>query len=93
MRQIAVVTTPQPLDEVLQPPGFYVEIPGRADEFRKAWCLDSMKRFPVEEAGLSQVRDGPLNIAPVSVLRQDRSDDDLNRGLAGVRSPADRMFL
>src|SRR6185369_8255069 len=80
---MAAVTPRDVLREGPEPAGLQPERAGRAEQRRKPRRRHAQHRVMVEGAGRAEPLDGALGVAPGGVLREDRSNDDLEPGAGG----------
>jgi len=84
--EVAAELLGQHVNEVLEALRLEAEVAGRADYLAQPIDVDGFQRCGVEQPFTLEVRDGPFDVLPVGVLRQDGTDHNLKRRLG--RPPA-----
>ena len=94
--QRAAVSLDEKLQQAPQPPGLDAEIAGRPDQLLQFLQRHLVQGVRIEQVGLAEIADRPLDVLPTRVLRQHRADHHLKGRLArppvlgteGVEQPA-----
>ena len=78
----SVVTLDQELQQAPQPLGLDAVVTGRPDQFLQFFLGHFVQGVGIQQVGLAEVADRPLDVLPVRVLHQDRADHHFKMAIA-----------